>query len=299
MHRNISRWHYTLYGMPVRPPAASGRSAGARVPDHGRAAQHIKILLPARPVPCCLLLSLSLSPVLSFPEIFQSVVILFSRVRLLGVASVFELQSAYFLCDTSDRQSFPVLAVASWSLFCLFLRPVVLFFPRLLFSECTSTFFPARFRSLFVFVFGFILLFLCMCVRAHRVGFLASSYCVFLHLIPFRSLTIAFGLHWAKTDICCSFGVRLLLFLVSCSLFDFQRLATSTSCVLCTCLVAQNVQVCNNQWSLVFPTCHELKSKQVRNQPLSSASSFVRADFRVFHVITTTVWRLTLFSLFV
>jgi hypothetical protein len=113
MHRNISRWHYTLYGMPVRPPAASGRSAGARVPDHGRAAQHIKILLPARPVPCCLLLSLSLSPVLSFPEIFQSVVILFSRVRLLGVASVFELQSAYFLCDTSDRQSFPVLAVAS------------------------------------------------------------------------------------------------------------------------------------------------------------------------------------------
>lgn len=58
-------------------------------------------------------LSLSLSPVLSFPEIFQSVVILFSRVRLLGVASVFELQSAYFLYDTSDRQSFPVLAVAN------------------------------------------------------------------------------------------------------------------------------------------------------------------------------------------
>lgn len=193
MHRNSSRWHYTLYGMPVRPPAATGRSAGARVPDHGRAAQHIKILLPARPVPCCLLLSLS--PVLSFPEIFQSVVILFSRLRLLGVASVFELQSAYFLCDTSDRQSFSVSAVANWSLFCLFLRPVVLFFPRLLFSECTSTFFPARFRSLFVFVFGFILLFLCMCVRAHRVGSLASSYCVVLHLVPFRSLTIAFGLN--------------------------------------------------------------------------------------------------------
>jgi hypothetical protein len=40
-------------------------------------------------------------------------------------------------------------------------------------------------------------------------------------------------------------------------------------------------------------------SKQVCNHPLSFASSFVRADFRVFHVITTTVWRLTLFSLFV
>jgi hypothetical protein len=140
-------------------------------------------------------LSLSLSRVLSFPEIFHSVVILVSRVRLLGVASVFELQSTYFLCDTSDRQSFPVSAVANWSLFCLFLRPVVLFFPRLLFSECTSTFFPARFRSLFVFVFGFILLFSCVCVRAHRVGFLASSYCVVLHLVPFRSLTIAFGLN--------------------------------------------------------------------------------------------------------
>ncbi len=40
-------------------------------------------------------------------------------------------------------------------------------------------------------------------------------------------------------------------------------------------------------------------SKQVCNHPLSFASSFVPADFRVFHVITTTVWRLTLFSLFV
>ncbi len=39
-------------------------------------------------------------------------------------------------------------------------------------------------------------------------------------------------------------------------------------------------------------------SKQVCNH-LSFASSFVRADFRVFHVITTIVWRLTLFSLFV
>lgn len=141
----------------------------------------------------CSSLSLSLSCPPS--RSFFSVVILFSRVRSLGVSSVFELQSAYFLCDTSDRQSFSVSAVANWSLFCLFLRPVVLFFPRLLFSECTSTFFPARFRSLFVFVFGFILLFLCMCVRAHRVGFLASSYCVVLHLVPFRSLMIAFGLN--------------------------------------------------------------------------------------------------------
>ncbi len=61
----------------------------------------------------CFSLSLSLSPVLSFPEILQSLVILSSRLRLLGVASVFELQSAYFLCDTSDRQSFPVSAVAN------------------------------------------------------------------------------------------------------------------------------------------------------------------------------------------
>jgi len=38
---------------------------------------------------------------------------LFSRVRSLGVSSVFELQSAYFLCDTSDRQSFSVSAVAN------------------------------------------------------------------------------------------------------------------------------------------------------------------------------------------
>jgi hypothetical protein len=167
----------------------------------------------------------SLSPVLSFPEIFQSVVILFSRLRLLGVASVFELQSAYFLCDTSDRQSFSVSAVANWSLFCLFLRPVVLFFPRLLFSECTSTFFPARFRSLFVFVFGFILLFLCMCVRAHRVGFLASSYCCPSPCsFPFFNdcIRTKLGQNWHLLFLWSAFA----LFLVSCFLFDFQRLAT-------------------------------------------------------------------------
>jgi hypothetical protein len=67
-----------------------------------------------------------------------------------------------------------------------------------------------------------------------------------------------------------------------------MRNSTSLDCCCCCCCF---VGGCDDDASA--------GSKQVCNHPLSFASSFVRTDFRVFHVITTIVWRLTLFSLFV